>query len=263
MPRRDSEPDKVIFNIYNIYCAIIEPRLGKIVPGTFFLPGGIREWWPGAAHCSYKPHYDLQVGVILCQHYYQNGRWGGGVAKEGSRLFHHHYLLVIGEGAYILDTDRKGWGMILSLGRGHTFPSQTKIGGMVHLHLLVIWEGTYILDTDRDEWGIVHLLLVIGKGAYIPLTHIDGWGMVHLHLLVIGEGAYILYTDREGWFAAHHPVQRVHHLLLLGPDLSVFLVEVQHHQAILGLGCGLHAVSYGLRDVTKQSRQRERFKAII
>ena len=35
-PGRDSEPDKVIFNVYNIYvyCAIIEPRLWNIVPGT-------------------------------------------------------------------------------------------------------------------------------------------------------------------------------------------------------------------------------------
>ena len=30
-PGRDSEPDKVIFNTY---CAIIEPRLWNIVPGT-------------------------------------------------------------------------------------------------------------------------------------------------------------------------------------------------------------------------------------
>ena len=41
-PGGDSEPDKVIFNVYNyIYCAIIEPRLWNIVPGrkSFFF------WW--------------------------------------------------------------------------------------------------------------------------------------------------------------------------------------------------------------------------
>ena len=31
---RDSEPDKVIFNVTYVYCAIIEPQLWNIVPGN-------------------------------------------------------------------------------------------------------------------------------------------------------------------------------------------------------------------------------------
>ena len=70
-PGRDSEPDKVIFNVYNIciltYCAIIEPRLWNIVPGTkkkkkkknVVVPSEIvsggRPAPPGAAHRSYNP----------------------------------------------------------------------------------------------------------------------------------------------------------------------------------------------------------------
>ena len=49
-PGGDSYPDKVIFNVY---CAIIEPRLWKIVLGN---SKKNHEWWaapPGGAHCSY------------------------------------------------------------------------------------------------------------------------------------------------------------------------------------------------------------------
>ena len=60
-----------------VYCAIIEPRLWNIVPGTIknnkkIVPGGIREWWaapPGAAHRSYNPanwHYLHNTHWIYC-----------------------------------------------------------------------------------------------------------------------------------------------------------------------------------------------------
>ena len=167
---------------------------------------------------------------------------GGGVAKEGSSLLHRQYLLVIMGGGIHPSHRQKGVGhdLVIREGAYIRFPSQTKISGMVHLHLLVIWEWTYILDTDRDEWGIVHLhLLVIGKGAYIPVTHIDGWGMWFIYTyLSLGRGrTSSTQTERVGLL----PITLYSESTICccwAPDLSVFLVEVQHHQAILGLGCG-------------------------
>ena len=89
-----------------IYCAIIEPRLWNIVPGTFFycraeiffflvVPGENRECWaapPGAAHRSYNP-----------------GWWYGPLSedRENFQQIYQNYLVALIEAEDRTNTKKK------------------------------------------------------------------------------------------------------------------------------------------------------------
>ena len=79
-PGRDSEPDKVIFKVYNVllcnYWTSVMKHIKKKKKKKKknCVPGGNRKWWaapPGAAHRSYNPVR------MYCTYMYNVGYWPG------------------------------------------------------------------------------------------------------------------------------------------------------------------------------------------